>query len=78
MLTKFYNANCDDWDLNILAVLWDYRTTCKRLTWKTPFKVVYGKEAIMPMKYIVPSLCITTTTQMDDEGALEENLTQLV
>ena len=32
----------------------------------------------MPMKYIVPCLCITTTTQLDDEGALEENLTQLV
>ena len=32
----------------------------------------------MPMKYIVPSLRITTTTWMDDEGALEENLTQLV
>ena len=32
----------------------------------------------MPMKYIVPSLHLATMTWMDDEGALEENITQLV
>ena len=32
----------------------------------------------MPMEYIIPSLRITVTTWMDDEGALEERLAQLV
>ena len=32
----------------------------------------------MPMEYIVPSLHIATTIGMDDEGALEERLAQLV
>ena len=40
-LTKVCNANHDDWDLNIPVVLRDYRTTCKILTRKTPFKLVY-------------------------------------
>ena len=30
------------------------------------------------MEYIVPSLCIASTIGMDDEGALEEFLAQLV
>ena len=55
-LTKVCNDSRDDWDLKILAVLWAYRTTCKRLTRKTPFKLVYGKEVVMPMEYIVPSM----------------------
>ena len=63
--------------MKIPAVLWAYLTTCKRLTGQTPFKLVYGKEAIMPMEYIVHSLCIATATNMDDEAALEERATQL-
>ena len=40
--------------------------------------MVYGKEAIIPIKYIVPSLCITTFTNMAEPDIMEECLTQLV
>ena len=64
--------------MKIPAVLWAYHTTCKRLTGQTPFKLVYGKEVVMPMEYIVPSLRITAMICMDDKVALEERLKQLV
>ena len=73
-LTKVCNASRDDWELKIQIVLWAYHTTCKILIGKTLFKLVHGKEVVMPMEYIVPSLCIAVATGMDDEAALEERL----
>ena len=77
-LTKVCNTNRDDWDLKIPAVSCAYRTTCKRLMGETPFKLVYGKEVVMPMEHIIPSLHIFTVTKMDDDVALEECMAQLI
>ena len=64
--------------LKIPVVLWAYRTTCKILMRQTLFKLVYGKEAVMFMEYIVPSMCIATMTGMDNVKALEECIAQLI
>ena len=53
-------------------MLWAYHTTCKWLTGQTPFKLAYGKEVVMPMEYIVPSLHIIASMGMHDVEALEE------
>ena len=78
VLTKVCNANRDDWELKIPIVLWAYHTTCNILTGKTSFKLVYVQEAVMPMEYIVPSLCIAVVMGLDNEVALEERVEQLV
>jgi transposase InsO family protein len=78
MLTKICSVNRDDWDLRVPTVLWAYRTTCKKMTMKTPFKLVYGLEAIVPMEYLVLSLRIVSFTDMDDTRVVQERLAQLV
>jgi hypothetical protein len=45
---------------------------------QTPFKLVYGLEAVVPMEYLVPSIRITVFTDMDDTGAMQDRLAQLV
>jgi hypothetical protein len=67
-------VNKDNWDLRVPVVLWAYRTTCNKLIMKTPFKLVYGLEDVVPMEYLVPSLGIVSFTHMDDTGETQERL----
>jgi transposase InsO family protein len=73
-LTKICSINKDDWDMRIPTVLWAYRTTCKKLTMQTPFKLVYGLEAVVPMEYLVPSLRIASFTCMYDTSVVQDRL----
>lgn len=70
-LTKICNAQWNEWDVHVPTVLWAYRTTCKKLTEQTPFRLVYGVEVLSTMEYIMCSLRIAPLTSMADREALE-------
>ena len=59
-------------------MLWAYRTTCKKVTGHTPFKLAYGQEAVMLMEYIVPSLRVAIVIDMANEDTVNERLLHLV
>jgi hypothetical protein len=40
----------------LFSTLWDYRTSVKSATRFTPFQLVYGLEAILPIECEIPSL----------------------
>jgi hypothetical protein len=65
-LTKIWNIKRDDWDLKILVVLWAYMTTCKKFRGQTLFRLVYGKEEVVPLELLVLSLGITTIINMTE------------
>lgn len=37
------------WVEELLSVLWAYRTTLREITYMTPFRLMYGGEAIVPI-----------------------------
>jgi hypothetical protein len=43
-----------------------------------PFKLVYGQEAVVPLEFLVPSLCIEAITHMTERGTVQERLNQLM
>lgn len=71
-LTNICNAKLNEWDVHIPTILWAYRTTCKNLIGKMPFIIVYGKEAMILMDYVMPSLWISIVIDMADLDTMEE------
>ena len=56
-----------DWHLQINPALWAYRTTSHTPTGATPFSLVYGFEAVLPLEVEIPSLQVYLRGLIIDE-----------
>ena len=67
ILQKTVNESGRDWHLQLNPALWAYRTSVRAPTGATPYSLVYGAEAILPIEIEIPSLRVSLQGIVDDE-----------
>ncbi|MCO5579087.1 hypothetical protein L7F22_032939 [Adiantum nelumboides] len=77
MLTKMTQSNVKTWDLELPCALWAYRTTIKIGTGFSPFHLVFGKEALLPIEVEIPALKMMLKFEEANHDALKERLLYL-
>ena len=77
ILTKTISGAGNDWDTKLFAALWAYRTTYKVTTNATPFQLVYGQEAILPIELEILSLRVAIEERLGDSDSLQFRLSEL-
>ena len=58
ILTKIVSDSRTDWDQKLHAALWAYRVAYKPKLHTTPFNLVFGLNAILPIEFLMPTLRI--------------------
>jgi uncharacterized protein (DUF433 family) len=59
IIKKRMMDNLRRWHEKLLEALWAHRTSRHRATKVTPFELVYGQEAVLPVEVILQNLRIT-------------------
>ncbi len=77
-LTKIVSANKDNWDEWVPTTLCAYKTIVTRTHKKMLFQLVYNREVVVSVKFIVLSIFISQATKMTDDVALKERMEQLM
>ena len=66
-----------DWDDKLTAALWTYKTTLKMTTRATPFLLVFGIEATLPIEFEVEALRVAVRSCLPVKQSLRNRLTEL-
>lgn len=61
IITKCVHQKPKDWDSHLSAALWAYRTSFKTSLGFTPFHLVFGQEALLPIEVELASLRVLAT-----------------
>ncbi|PKU63440.1 hypothetical protein MA16_Dca026010 [Dendrobium catenatum] len=67
LLKKILTKNKIDWHTKMVEALWAYRTTYKMLTKATPYSLVFGVEAVLPLEIELPSLRVAVQNDLTQE-----------
>ena len=60
-----------DWHEMLAFALYGYRTSARTLTGETPYSLVYGMEAVLPMEVQIPSLRIMKDTGLNEDDWMQ-------
>ena len=56
MIKRIIGIHKTNWHSMLFLALWAYQTSVKTSTGFTPFQLVYGLEAVLPIECEIPSL----------------------
>ena len=65
--SKHVGSKTQHWDKHLNAALWAYRTTFKTSLGFSPFHLVYGQEALLPIEVELSSLRVLLHSQKKKE-----------
>ncbi|MCO5558526.1 hypothetical protein L7F22_012111 [Adiantum nelumboides] len=77
ILSKVIEHQGKNWDLEVPSALWAYRTTVKTGTGFTPFHLVYGKEALLPVEVEIPAIKMLEKVLGQSGDAFKQRLLHL-
>ncbi|MCO5614809.1 hypothetical protein L7F22_069093 [Adiantum nelumboides] len=77
ILSKVIEHQGKNWDLELPSALWAYRTLVKTGTGFTPFHLVYGKQALLPVEVNFPAVKMLEKLLGPSSDAFKERLLQL-
>ena len=60
-LTKEVEGSRSDWEKKLNSVLWAYHTIYKTVINVTPYELVFGLNAILPIDFLIPTLRVATS-----------------
>ena len=81
VLTKIVEESRTDWDQKLNSALWAYRVAYKTSIGTTPYNMVFGLNAILPVEFLIPTLRIAKqlewtghelSSRIDDLEKLDE------
>ncbi|XP_019155153.1 PREDICTED: uncharacterized protein LOC109152024 [Ipomoea nil] len=77
LLKKVVSKSKRDWHDRMEEALWAYRTTYRTPTQSTPYSLVYGVEAVLPLERQIPSLRLAIQEGLTDEENAKLRLAEL-
>lgn len=77
IITKSISIHQRDWGERLAEAVWAYRVTWKTSTGFTPFQLVYGKSAVMPIELEIKILKMATRLNLCLDKAQQTQLEQL-
>ncbi|CAM6093902.1 unnamed protein product [Calypogeia fissa] len=72
ILNKTIAAHKTDWDNKLFSAVFFYNLAFKTTTRHSPYFLVYGQQAIVPVVFEIPTMQTLIEERMDEEASLEE------